>query len=111
MIPENNTEYIVVLVTVSNEAEAQKIASLLLEQRKAACVNIIPAVSSLFRWGEKIDKDKESLLIIKSTVAMFPDITDLVKINHSYEVAEIIALPVLGGNPEYLNWIHNEVKA
>jgi periplasmic divalent cation tolerance protein len=101
---------IVVFVTAGTEEEARRIAELLLGQRKAACVNIVPKVDSLFWWQGKLDSAQESLLIIKTKASLLPEIVDLVKGVHSYEVPEIIALPIIGGNEDYLKWIHSEVK-
>ncbi|HWR70458.1 MAG TPA: divalent-cation tolerance protein CutA [Dehalococcoidia bacterium] len=101
---------VVVFVTTSGEEEAEKIASLLLEQRKAACVNVIPRVSSRFWWQGKLDSAQESLLIIKTRAALVPDITDMVKKAHSYAVPEIVALPIVGGNRDYLDWVDQETS-
>ena len=101
---------IVIFVTASAEEEAHRIAELLLNQRKAACINIMPKVDSLFWWQGKLDSARESLLIIKTRASLLPEIVDLVKSVHSYEVPEIIAMPIIGGNEEYLKWIDNEVK-
>jgi len=75
-----------------------------------ACVNIVPEVSSLFWWQDKLDSAQESLLIIKTRALLLDQIVTLVKEIHSYEVPEIIALPVIGGNQDYLEWIDKEVK-
>jgi periplasmic divalent cation tolerance protein len=99
----------VVFVTASNREEADKITSVLLEQRKAACVNILPQVDSRFCWQGKIDTANEVLLIIKTKIQAIPEVIALVKKNHSYTVPEIIALPILMGNPDYLDWINDEV--
>ena len=104
------TGKIVILVTTSSEPEAHKIAELLLTQRKAACVNIVPKVESSFWWQGKLDSAKESLLIIKTNASLLSEIVDLVKTAHSYEVPEIIALPIIGGNEDYLKWIDDEVR-
>ena len=101
---------IVVFVTAGTEEEAVNIAELLLDQRKAACVNIVPKVDSLFWWQGKLDSAQESLLIIKTRASLLPDVVSLVKGIHSYEVPEIIAMPIIGGNEDYLKWIHSEVK-
>jgi periplasmic divalent cation tolerance protein len=104
------TGKIVVLVTSSSEQEAHKIAGLLLGRRKAACVNIVPRVDSSFWWQGKLDSARESLLIIKTRASLLPEIIELVKSVHSYEVPEIIALPIVDGNEDYLKWIDDEVK-
>ena len=100
---------VVVLIT-STDKEAHKIAEALLTQRKAACVNIVPRVSSLFWWQGELDSAQESLLIVKTKASLLNEIVTLVKGIHSYEVPEIIALPIVGGNRDYLEWIGNEVK-
>ena len=102
--------YIVLFITASSSEEAYKIAEVLLNQRKAACVNIVPGVSSLFWWQDKLDSAQESLLIVKTKASLLPEIISLVKGIHSYDVPEIIALPIVGGNQDYLEWIGREVK-
>jgi periplasmic divalent cation tolerance protein len=104
------TGKIVIFVTTSSEKEAHKIADLLLKKRKAACVNIVPKVDSSFWWQGKLDSAQESLLIIKTKASLLPEIVELVKAAHSYEVPEIIALPIIGGNEDYLKWIDDEVS-
>jgi len=99
---------VVVFVTTSSEEEAEKIASLLLEQRKAACVSVIPRVRSRFWWQGKLDSAQESLLIIKTRAALIPEITDIVKKTHSYTVPEIVALPIVAGNQDYLDSVDKE---
>ncbi len=103
-------EYAVILVTASSLEEAQKIAAVLLNKRKAACINIMPQVQSSYWWQGKIDKAEESLLIIKTMASAIQDVIELVKANHSYTVPEIIALPIMAGNPDYLEWIEHEVQ-
>ncbi len=104
------TGKVVIFVTAGSEQEAHKIAELLLSQRKAACVNIVPKVDSSFWWQGKLDSAKESLLIIKTKASLLSEVVDLVKAAHSYEVPEIIALPIIGGNEDYLKWIDDEVR-
>ena len=101
--------YIVVLITTKDAEEAQKIAKALLKRRQAACVNIVPEVDSHFWWQDKLDSGQESLLIVKTKESLLPDIIKLVKKIHSYDVPEIIALPIVGGSEEYLDWIDREV--
>ena len=100
-----NDNNIVVLITAGTDEEARRVAETLLEQRKAACVNIVPTVTSLFWWEGRIDSDHESLLIVKSKASLLAEIVSVVKEVHSYDVPEVIALPIMGGNPGYLNWI------
>ena len=96
---------IVVFITVSGEAEARKIAEMLVNGKKAACVNIVPRVDSLFRWEGKLDAARESLLMVKTRASLFPEIAELVKRVHTYEVPEIIALPIVAGSEDYLKWL------
>jgi len=102
--------YIVLFITTPTPEEAQRISRALLEQRKVACVNIVPRVSSLFWWQGKIDSARESLLIVKTTASQLNELVTLVKEIHSYDVPEIVAMPIVGGNQEYLEWIGKEVK-
>ncbi len=96
---------IVILITTSSEGEARKIADLLLNDGKAACVNIVPKVESLFWWQGNIESAQENLLIVKTNTAKLKEITDLIKKVHTYEVPEIIALPIIGGNEDYIKWL------
>jgi periplasmic divalent cation tolerance protein len=101
---------VVVFVTTSSEEEAEKIASLLLEKRTAACVNVIPRIKSRFWWQGKLDSAQESLLIIKTRAALIPQLTDIVKKAHSYTVPEVVALPIVAGNEDYLDWVDRETS-
>jgi periplasmic divalent cation tolerance protein len=111
MIRENKretmkgTDRIIVLITAGSDEEAQKIAKLLVNEKKAACVNIVLGVDSLFRWNGKIDSARESLLLVKTRASLLSEIISLVKEAHSYEVPEVIALPIIGGSEEYLKWL------
>ena len=96
---------IVVLITTSSEEEARKIAELLVNGKKAACVNIVPGVDSVFWWKDRLDSARESLLLVKTRASLFPEIVELVKRTHSYEVPEIIALPIIAGSEDYLKWL------
>ncbi len=100
----------VLFITTGTDEEAHKIAEVLINQRKVACINIVPGVSSLFLWQGKPDSAQESLLIVKTKASRLNEITALVKGLHSYDVPEIIALPIVGGNQDYLDWIGQEVK-
>lgn len=104
-------DYLVVFITTATAVEAHRIAHILLGTRKAACVNIIPQVHSRFWWQGKIDSADEALLIVKTRASLLDEVIRLVKENHSYEVPEVIALPIVAGNEDYLKWIDEEVRA
>ena len=104
------SSYIVLLITTPTVEEAQRISSTLLNQKKAACVNIISPVHSLFWWQNKIDSARESLLIVKTKASLLDEVTTLVKENHSYTIPEVIALPIIGGNQDYLDWLEKSVE-
>ena len=98
-----------VFITTATAEEAQRISSTLLEQRQAACVNIVPKVSSHFWWQGKIDSASEVLLLVKTESQFLEATVKLVKKLHSYDVPEIIAMPIIGGNEEYLEWINQNL--
>jgi periplasmic divalent cation tolerance protein len=105
------TNKIVVLVTCGSAKEGRKIARAVLEQRIAACANILASpVQSVYRWKGKVESAKEFLLIIKTTQSRFAKLEAEVKRLHSYNVPEIIALPIAHGAAAYLNWISESVK-
>lgn len=97
--------YIVIFITTPNKKEARRIAKVLLKARLIACVNIIGNVKSLFWWQGKINNAKEALLVIKSKRSKLAAIIKQVKSVHSYQLPEIIAIPVMGGEKKYLSWI------
>lgn len=99
------SHYIVVITTASTKIEATKIVRCLLEERLIACANIIGPISSLFWWKDKIDEATEFLVLMKSSRKLFDKLSARVKAIHSYEVPEILALPVLKGLPSYLSWL------
>ena len=106
---DEKTAHIVVLITTSSMAEAQAIGRALVEQRIAACVNIVPGLRSLFRWQGTIEEQEETLMLVKSRSEYLPSILDTVKRLHSYTVPEVIALPILAGSSDYLAWIDESV--
>lgn len=101
--------YIVILVTASNKKEAIRIAQGLIKNKLAACVNIIGKIESIFWWQGKVDRSNEALLVIKSKRNKLNKIIKHVRGAHSYEVPEIIALPIIGGYKKYLKWINESV--
>jgi periplasmic divalent cation tolerance protein len=104
------TDKIVVLVTCGSAKEARKIARAVVEKRLAACANILTSpVRSVYRWKGRVESAKEFLLIIKTTKARFPKLKTEVTRLHSYDVPEIIALPIQAGSANYLAWISESV--
>jgi periplasmic divalent cation tolerance protein len=104
------SEAIVVLVTCGTEDEAVEIAHALVEERLAACVNLISPVRSIYRWEGKIWDEKEWMLIIKTQKRRFEELEKKVKSLHSYSVPEIIALPVVEGFASYLKWLEENTE-
>ncbi len=102
--------HIVVFITASSKKEAGKIAKGLLSAKLVACVNIVGGVESFFWWKNKIDRAGECLLIAKSAEKKLEEIIKTAKSLHSYDVPEIIALPVIGGNKAYLDWIDDSIR-
>lgn len=103
-------EEIVVLITASSEEDAAKIARVLVDDRLAACVNILPGIRSIYFWDNKVQDERESLMICKTRQPLFEKIINRVKELHSYTVPEIIALPIAAGSAEYLGWLAATVK-
>jgi periplasmic divalent cation tolerance protein len=104
------SEKIIIFSTASSEEEALNISKNIVESRLAACANILPAIQSIYWWKDKIHDEKEVLIIIKTVKDKLDDIIKKIEELHSYEVPEIIAVPVAGGSEKYLNWINREVK-
>lgn len=103
------TEVSIVFVTVGNMEEAVRIGRALVEERLAACANIIPQVRSVYRWKGEICDDQECLMVLKTESTVFPDLQERIRRLHSYEVPEIIAFPIAQGLPEYLAWVMQNV--
>lgn len=99
------SDFLVVFATAATHEQAENIAQLLVTERLAACVTVVPEVRSCYRWQDQICKDQESLLIIKTRAALFARLSDRIRQVHSYEVPEILALPVTDGAPSYLQWL------
>jgi len=99
------TDAVVILVTAGSEAEAELIAKALVEEQLAACVNILSPIRSVYRWEGKVSDDREWLLLIKTRAERFAAIEDKVKALHSYQVPEVIALPIVAGAEGYMRWL------
>jgi periplasmic divalent cation tolerance protein len=98
---------IVIFITAPTADKGEEIARLLVSEGIAACASIIPRIRSVYNWNGKICEDEEVLLLVKSRKSLFPAIRDRVKSVHSYDVPEIISLPISDGLPEYLDWLKN----
>lgn len=98
-------EAIVVYITAPNEDEAAKIARAIVEERVAGCVNIVKGIRSIYSWQGKIEDDAEVLMIVKTQRHLFDQLKRRVKELHSYTVPEIIAVPVVEGDHDYLEWL------
>jgi periplasmic divalent cation tolerance protein len=101
--------YGIVLVTASSQAEAETIAEALIQSKLAACVNLLP-VRSVYTWKGQVQRDDEYQLIIKTNLDRFADVEAKVQSLHSYEVPEIIAIPIIYGAQPYLQWISEQVN-
>jgi periplasmic divalent cation tolerance protein len=105
------TNKIVVFSTCGSQEEAEKLARALLEARLAACVNVIMQIRSFYWWQGKIEQSGEWLLVIKTSRDMFDRVRVVLEGAHSYELPEVLALPVVEGSPNYLAWIDRELAA
>ena len=99
------TDKIVILTTAGNDEQAFKIANELVNKKLAACVNIVPTIHSVYRWKGKVWKDTEQLLIIKTSSHLFSKVKSKIKAIHTYELPEIIAIPVEKADENVLKWI------
>jgi periplasmic divalent cation tolerance protein len=104
------TDKRIVLCTTGSEDEARKIARHLVEQRLAACVNVVPQIESIYRWQEKVESGTEWLLLIKTTLKQFPSVRNAIQELNSYDLPECIAISIEDGNAAYLEWIAQSVK-
>lgn len=100
----------VVITNCPNNEVAQRIAKKLVTEKLAACVNIVPNITSVYEWQGELQQDNEVMLIIKTKFSLFTQVKDTIELLHPYDVAEIIALDIQQGNELYLNWISDTVK-
>ncbi len=103
------TDKILVLSTAGSERDAGNIAHSLLERRQAACVNILPRITSVYRWEGKVQRAEECLLLIKTTRDAFEQVRQTIQELHSYEVPECISVPIENGSTPYLEWLGESV--
>lgn len=103
------TKYLVVFCTCASAEMAHKLAHVIIARHCAACVNILPHLTSVYRWEDKITTADEFLLMIKTSAARYPELENLLRSEHNYQIPEIIALPIQNGLPSYLNWIQDSI--
>jgi periplasmic divalent cation tolerance protein len=104
-----SNETLVVLCTLPDQEIAAGIAGTLVEEQLAACVNIIPGLTSVYRWEGAVQKDNEVLLLIKTGAAIYPQLEQRIRGLHPYELPEIIAVPIQTGQADYIQWITNSL--
>ncbi len=109
MEPEAS-EYLLVLMTTGTIEEAKTIARALVDGRLAACVNILPRITSVFRWQGAINEESEAVLILKTRRHLVDEATKRIKELHSYDCPCVVSLAITGGNGDYLDWIVKETK-
>ena len=105
------SEYVQVLTTVGSEEEAERISSLLIERRLAACVQIAGPIHSRYRWRGAVEEEREWQCLAKTTASLYDEVEGAIRESHSYEEPEILAIPVLAGSGGYLEWISESVGA
>ncbi len=105
------SETSIVFVTAGGEEEAARIGRTLVEERLAACAQIVPSIRSIYRWKGKICDEREFLIIFKTATSKYESLQQRVKELHSYEVPEIVSFPVARGLPRYLNWVLEETES
>ena len=103
-------EHVAVLVTAPSKDVGRDVARALLEQKLAACVNVVPSIASFYTWEGELRSDEEVLLVIKTTGAAFDALVAAVRAVHPYDLPEIIALPIVAGSQDYLDWIDEVVE-
>ncbi|KAL6075250.1 CutA divalent cation tolerance [Balamuthia mandrillaris] len=104
-------KFSVAFVTTNSMQQAEEVSDALLEAGLVACVNIVPGITSKYVWQGKIQKDTELLLVIKTRTNLLDQVISTVKAKHSYEVPEVISLPIQKGNPPYLKWLEESTTA
>ncbi len=103
-------EFVAVYITTKNPRSARKIGKILVKERLAGCINIIPYVNSMYWWKGRIEDHGESVIIAKTRRSLIKKLIEVVKKHHSYKVPCINALPILEGNPDYLKWLKEETR-
>ncbi len=102
--------YVLAYITAKDKSQALSIGRALVEERLAACVNVIDNMTSIYRWEGEINEDSEAVLIAKTSAENFNALTERVKQLHTYTCPCVISIPITGGNKEYLNWLSMELN-
>lgn len=110
MIQTAGTRTLLILSTFPRRKEAEKVAKLLIQKKLAACCTLLPGVTSFYKWQGKMERSKELLLFIKTESRCFKGVGACLRAHHPYEVPEIVALPITGGDRSYLTWIHDSCR-
>lgn len=101
--------YSIVYITTSGVSESKKIAKILLKEKLVACTNIVPRIESMYLWNGEIEEASESLLIVKTLSSKVPEVTERVKMVHSYDIPCILEIEIKSGSPDYLEWMGSEL--
>ena len=104
------TDIVVVLSTVPDDESAERIAQALVDERLAACVNVLPPMTSIYRWKGAVERDTERQLVMKTTEQQVPALKKRLRELHSYELPEFVVLGVAAGDPDYLSWVRSSLK-
>ena len=110
IVGKHMTDFQIVLSTCADREEAERIAHRLVEQQLAACVNILPGVQSIYRWQGNVESAAEVLMVIKTSAGLVPEVQSTIANLHSYEVPELLVLPVTGGSEAYLGWLKASLR-
>ncbi|HPQ80641.1 MAG TPA: divalent-cation tolerance protein CutA [bacterium] len=103
-------EAAVAMTTTNTEREAKLLASLIVNEKAAACVQIVPKILSVYRWDGEVREDQEYLLMIKTAEKRIDDVRKIIEKNHSYEVPEFVVFPIIDGAEDYMEWIAEVTK-
>ena len=102
---------VVLYITVPNREEGLRIGRALVEEKLAACANVIDGLTSIFRWEGAVQEESEALLIAKTDRTLVDAASDLVKLEHSYDCPCVVVLPIIGGNQDFIGWISAETTS
>ena len=108
--PKNSSEYVIVFTTLPPDGDGGAFARSLVEDRLAACVNLLPAMESIYRWEGRVERETERQVIIKTTRERTAALWDRVRELHPYEVPEFVVVPIVDGNEAYLRWIGESIR-